>query len=55
MLQLTVNEAIFLLPTIGLSGEERDKFIVIYLVLLTNCKETPAIKLHIQNYYKTTL
>jgi hypothetical protein len=53
MLGLKASVAILLLPTTGLHGEERDNFIFICYVLLTNCEETPAIKLHIQNYYRT--
>jgi len=52
MLRLTASVAI-LLPTTGLHGEERDNFIFTCYILLTYCEETPAIKLHIQNYYKT--
>jgi len=54
MLRLTATAtATFLLPTTGLHGEEGDNFIFTCYVLLTKCEETPAIKLHIQNYYGT--
>jgi hypothetical protein len=53
MLRLTASVAIFLLPTTGLHGEERNNFIFTCYILLANCEETPAIKLHIQNYYRT--
>jgi len=51
MLRLKASVAICLLPTTGLHGEERDNFTFTCYVLSTKCEETPAIKLHIQNYY----